>query len=106
MTLLDIFDYPSPFWVTNHTGSRYYKLWEEDDHVNLEIDLPGVDKKDIELRYLPENKMFHIFVKEKIDTHIRSPQPINADITTSKLELGILKIRAPILNSSKQIQIE
>ena len=108
MTLLDVYDFPKSFWSTNHTGSHSYRLWEEDGYIHIELDLPGTNKEDIELKYdnSPSKQRFHIFVKEKIDNYIYPTRQIIPDLITAKLDLGVLKIKAQIEDSSKQIQIE
>jgi len=100
--------FAGPSYVTDHTFVYNYSfsVSEKDNEVIITGSLPGIDKKDVELTYHSDNKTFHIFVKDKIDRYIKIRYPIVEEEIEAELSLGILKVRAPILNSSRSIQIK
>jgi len=94
------------FWISNHSYDYQFRRRYEDGFLIIECDLPGIDKEEIQIDYLPDTKIFHIFVKDKIDNDIYINKQIVDDKIEAELSLGVLKIRAPLLKSSKRIQIK
>lgn len=101
-TLLRSFE---PFWFSNHTssGSWFYEI--KDDKIYIEVALPGILKDDVKLTYRSGEEIINIFVKEKIDKDIRISRQIDPDNIDAHLDLGVLKIVAPIKNTDKEIKI-
>ena len=79
---------------------------EEDDKILLDIKLPGVKKEDIQLSYNQEHNYNTVFVKDKVDKTIGLYRTVDPDKIEAELELGILKVKAPLKNSNKIIQIK
>ena len=96
-------------WVYNYTtfqNRASFHVTEEKDKVTIECNLPGIAKEEIELDYHGDKLKLHIFVKDKVDKDIWFTTAIDEENIEARLDLGVLKITAPILNSSKRIQIK
>lgn len=78
----------------------------EDGQMTMTFELPGLDKKDIDLSYHPDRQLFHIFVKDRLSKNLYLTRAIDDNNIEAELSLGVLKVRAPILNRSKSIQIK
>lgn len=103
---MNIFEYPKPFWdYTNHSAYSY-KREERDGNIVTEIQVPGKQKEDIEIKYSSENRSYTITIDgREYSSQIYLIKQINPELITATLELGILTITAPILNSDKVIKI-
>lgn len=96
-------------WVYNYTTfqDRYsFHVKEEKDQIIAEVSLPGIKKEELELDYHGDKLKLHIFVKDKVDKDIWFTVAIDEENIKAELDLGVLKITAPVLNSSKRIQIK
>ena len=98
--------YPAPFWSYDSTYRYHYTMREEEDNILIDVTLPGIEKQDINLSYNEEKAILNVKIGEKIDTDIYLQRHINPDKIEAELELGILKIKAPVKNSNKTIQIK
>ena len=105
MVLIDT--YKSWGWPTFSSTTGYsYEQYEEDGNIIININLPGVNKKEAQLSYNEDSKKFTIFAKEKVDDNIYIQRQIEPEKVEAILEDGVLRIRAPIKNSDRQIQIK
>ena len=102
-TLMKTFD---PFWSYNHTAS-FTNKWEiKDNAVHIEVTLPGIDKGDVELKFCADREIINIFVKDKIDKDIILYRQIDPEKIEAELSLGVLRIRAPLKNQDRKIEIK
>ena len=98
--------YPYQFWSYTNQTVYSYKRYTKDNYILMEIELPGVEKASVELEY--ETATNHILLKID-DKNIGSMEPlrlIDPEKIEAELELGILKIKAPVKHSNKAIQIK
>jgi len=95
-----------PFWTYGVGVGISYETRMEDGVISIDATLPGVPKENIQLTYLDDPYRINIFVKDEVDQDIHLSNRIDIDNTTAKLELGVLKIRAPIKTSRQTIQIK
>ena len=95
-----------PWYYTTFSNRFSFQITEENDKVTIECNLPGIEKKDVEINYHGDKLKINIFVKEKFDKDIWLTSAIDDEKIEASLELGVLKIVAPLLNSSKRIQIK
>ena len=77
---------------------------EKDGNLDIEVQLPGVDKKDILLTFDPEENIFLLNVEGR-ERPIYLNRQIDGEKVTAVLALGVLKIRAPIKNTRRTIKI-
>ena len=98
--------FPHPIYYRSSTIGRACKIREIDDQIEIEMDVPGVEKGDITLKYVSENNLLQVQVKDLQDKDILIPRQIDSDKIKADLKLGILKVTLPILNTDKTIQIE
>lgn len=101
--------FPYPFW--SYTNSSLLSLaWEEkDDNILIEASIPGVDKSEIELSYSSDwggSKVKLKIPSKNVDEELSLSKQIDADKTKAKLDLGVLKITAPVVNTDRIIPIE
>ena len=101
-----IYNYPHPFFRFVNTSAPVYKQEEKDDKITIEIQLPGVAKEEIAIKYNSESRHINVTVPEKIDQSIYLYRQINPDGIKAKLDLGVLTITAPILNTDRDIKID
>ncbi len=95
-----------PFTHSNSTQDFLnYTSREEDGSVHIDVSLAGVPKEDISLNYSSDNRTISMVINEKSYGDIYLSRQIDHKNITANLELGILKIRAPIKNNDKVIQI-
>ena len=70
-----------------------YQAWSEDDNIELRVVLPGVDKKDIEMKALSDTFMLRA---RRDDILYRLDLDLNVDIDTKKIKAeyheGLLKV--------------
>jgi HSP20 family protein len=104
--------------VCTHSYSDYY-LSHDDDLYHLELALPGLNKKDINLS-INDNYLFLSYEPKKDDKHnmwsgscfnkrIRLPRSIKKDSISAKLKNGILSIsieKADRLDNNTSIEIK
>ena len=102
-----LFTYPQPVWeFSNHS---YTSITQEviDDVMITKIKIPGKTKEQIDVKYSADPMSYTIFVDgAEYGQNIHIDRQINSDEVTAKLDLGVLTIKAPILNQDKTIQIE
>ena len=99
--------YPNAFWSYSNTSSSTYKREVVGNNVEVEVELPGVDKKDISLNYLSEKLSVNLTIESKsIDTDIYLANQVDPEAIEAKLDKGILKIVCPIKTNNRKISIE
>ena len=103
--MIELLGYPKPLWYRSSTIGRAYKIREIDDRVEVEMDLPGVDKENVELKYSSENFTLQIRIKDLPDKDIYISRQIDSDNIKAELKLGVLKVTMPIKNTDRTIQI-
>ena len=95
------------FGLPSHTGHSYWwKMNEEEDSIILEFGLPGIKEDEIEIKYKSENGSIRLFVKDKAEKEVLLSRQVDPDKIEASLELGILSIKAPILNTDRIIEIK
>ena len=100
------FYYPKPEWVYSNTSGPTLKRETVGDNIEVEVELPGVDKADISLNYLSEKLSVNLTVESKsIDTDIYLANQVDPEAIEAKLEKGILKIVCPIKTNNRKISI-
>ena len=90
-------------------------IYEEDNYLVIVMEVPGVEKKDIELRaslqeleVIAESKGRDI-APRRYHKVIALPKKINADVAKARYQNGILEVRLEIVGQSenrKKIDIE
>jgi HSP20 family protein len=84
-------------------------LWQDDDHVYVEIEMPGVEEKDVELTLhqgtlfirgecRPEEGRKYLFNNRsygRFERTIRLPQGIDPENVQAKLTSGLLQVAIP-----------
>lgn len=98
--------YPYKFWSYSNQSAYLYTRKEEDGHIVFEIELPGIEKDSVSISHSSETNSINIKVNDRDLGDIRVLRLIDADNIDAELNLGILKIRAPIKNSNKAIPIK
>lgn len=95
--------------------------WEDDQHVFVEFDLPGVRKDDLDLKL--ENGLLHIRAERKmpypqegnwydercygrLERHLRLPAMVDANSIDAQLHDGVLSIRLNKLPEHQPRHIE
>ena len=104
--MIELIGFPKPFWYRSSTFGAAYKIREIDNHVEVEMNLPGIEKKDVELKYSSYNFTLQVSIKDLQDKDILIAHQIDYDNIKAELKLGVLKVRMPIKNIDKTIQIE
>jgi HSP20 family molecular chaperone IbpA len=94
-----------PFWTYGVGTGISYETRMEDGVISIDVKLPGIPKENIQLSYLEDPYRFNIFVKGDVDRDIYLSNRIDIENTTAELELGVLKIRAPIKISRQTVEI-
>ena len=99
--------YLPDFWTQTTTRDNYLRVLQKEDKENVYIDadVPGIPKEDISLNYSSDKRSITIAVKDKVYQDIYLSRGIDTENIEATLELGILRIRAPIKNNDKVIQI-
>jgi len=98
--------FPRPFWYYTNSSAYTYKQEEINGSIVTEIQTPGKQKEDIEIKYSSENRSYTITIDgREYSSQIYLSRQINPELITATLELGILTITAPILDSDKVIKI-
>jgi HSP20 family protein len=71
----------------------FYEITETEDGLSVYIELPGVNKKDIELEVY-DDKVLHLKVggEKKIDRVINLPQVVDPDSVKAKANNGIMEV--------------
>jgi len=99
--------YPNAFWTYSNTAAPTFKREIVGDNVEVEIELPGVDKKDISLNYLSEKLSVNLSIESKgIDNDIYLANQVDPETIEAKLDKGILTIVCPIKTNNRKINIE
>lgn len=102
-----VYNYPTPLWAYDNTSGPTFKREIKDDKIEVEIELPGVDKEDIVLNYLSEKLSINISIESKrINKDIYLANQVDHEAITAKLDKGILTIVAPIKTNNRKISIE
>jgi len=96
-----------PRFDTEPTGLSYLSKEEEGDLV-VEVEIPGYTKEYVTIGYKSDIRELTIKVNKDhvIEQKIYILPDINEDKFKATLELGILKITAPIKNADITIQID
>jgi len=94
------FDWQGDF----HWQSEYQRV--EDGNILIDYKLPGVKKEEVELSYNEDYNIITIFVEGNEYKNINLLKAIVPEKAEAELELGVLKIRAPIKDSNKIIKIK
>ena len=100
------YTFPAPFWSYSATSRYHYTQKEINGEILIEVSLPGIEKQDVDLSHNAEREIINVKIGKDIDTDIYLQRRIDPDNIVAELELGILKIRAPVKNSNKTIQIK
>jgi len=98
-------NYPYQFWSYSNQSVYSYKRSVKDDHILIEIELPGVEKDTIQLEYVSERGVISIKIDDKNIGEVDPLRLIEANGIEAELELGVLKIKAPVLHNNKVINI-
>ena len=107
--MLDRLDLPDRwFYPTMTAGVTTDIGWcREGSHYERVINLPGIKKEDISLVYKPEIKVLELTVQGyETPRRLSLPDQADPDNIAAELNLGVLKIRSPIKDTSRQIQIK
>ena len=103
-TFLDYYD--SPLWrYYSNSFSTYYKMEEVDNNIEVEIKMPGVKKEDLTVKYISDKSYLKIVLRDGGEREVYLQRQIDPEGIVATLELGILKITAPIKNTDRIIQI-
>ena len=80
-----------------------YEIDYDNKAVDLDIELPGVDKKDIELKILP-GEMHVKAIRDKIEYHgdVEFGFDVVPEKTTAKYANGLLQVRALIKDAMEE----
>ena len=95
-------------WPETTTYDAYYSITQKtvDGCLEIDVEMPGVTKEEIELKYLDNEEVISIFAKGKINKYIYPRGKIDIDKIEAKLDLGILKIRVPLKNNDRIIKVQ
>jgi len=109
-----------PFGLTEFPALN---LWEADDALHVEAELPGLDLSNLEIFVTGRDQLTikgerNAPLAEKATTHrqergygkfertLKLPYAVNEDAVEARFELGVLKIRLPKHDSAKPRKIE
>lgn len=99
-----------PFHNYNTTGGYVYYTERKGDNYHISINLPGVNKEEIELSYGSDRlygEKFNIKVPNKnIDRDIFLDHPVDPDKADITLDLGVLNITAPLIDTMRKLAIK
>jgi len=100
----------NPYYWSSFEGasSLNYSAKEEDGTVRIEVEVPGINKEQLTLRYKSEDRSISIKISGDHPTEkkLYISQDIQEEKLKASLALGILKITAPIKNADRTIQID
>lgn len=83
-----------------------YHVTLEGDTIEVTVRLPGVKKKNIDIKYSEEDNGIYVNVKDGAQHYIPMQRAIEVDKIEAELDLGILTITIPIKDTQTNIQIK
>ena len=101
--------YLKPFWEWSNMTASSCLQEETDKGISLKIKLPGIKKENIELKYLSSGAINVTVISDGdvlVNQDIYPQRQIDPEGIEAKLDLGVLTITAPVLNTDKIIRIE
>ncbi len=98
-------------YMNDWAPTKYESFNEDDTEINLELDIPGFNKEEINIEFKEqEHTGYHRVLvsaknsKREFNRTIWAPTNFNSDKIVANYKNGVLKITAPKIEKSKNIK--